>query len=158
MVTHLHKNFLSDETEYQKSIDFWKTVIYNLLLVENLTFDEYLTSPKPDGSLFMVGNPVFNFKLDNNNRAVRIIQEEVETNEVEFSAWLDTLELENKTIDELVISLELSHESVLLAVELINAWIVNDFPKEKMEKYIDKPFALKETIFKKDSLNQEKVA
>ncbi len=148
MVTHLFKKFLENEEEYQKSIDFWKTMVYTLLSVENLTFKDYLTTTKKDGSIYMDGNPIFNFRLDNSNRAVRIIQEEIETNDVEFSAWLDTLELESENVDELVISLELSHESALLAVELINAWIINNFSKQKMEKYIDKLFMLKETIFK----------
>ncbi len=148
MVTHLFTNFLESKEEYQKGIDFWKTVIYTLLSVENLTFKDYLTTTKKDGSIYMDGNPIFSFRLDNTNRAVRIIQEEIETNNVEFSAWLDTIELENEKVDELVISLELSQESSLLAIELINAWIVNNFSKQKMEKYIDKLFILKETIFK----------
>jgi len=156
MVTHLFTKFLENEEEYKNGIDFWKTIIYTLLSVENLTFKDYLTTTKKDGAIYMDGNPIFNFRLDNSNRAVRIIQEEIETNDVEFSAWLDTLELENEKVDELVISLELSQESALLAVELINAWIVNNFSKQKMEKYIDKLFMLKETIFNQETQLQRK--
>jgi len=47
----------------------------------------------------------------------------------------------------LVISLELSQESAILAIELINTWIINKFSKSKMEKYIDKLYTLKETLF-----------
>ena len=147
MATHLYKNFLENEKEYKKNIDFWKTIIYTLLSVDNITFQNYLQTIKKDGSFYLDGNPIYNFRINEANRAVRIIQEEIETENVEFSAWLDTIVVEGDEIDELVISLELSHESVLLAIELINAWIINGFTKDKMEKYIDKIFALKDLIF-----------
>lgn len=148
MVTHLFDNFLESDEAYKKGIDFWKTIVYTLLSVENLTFNEYVATTKKDGTLYRDGNPIYNFKIDNSNRAVRIIQEEIETNDVEFSAWINTMELENEKVDELVISLELSQESALLAIEVINAWIINSFSKQKIESYIDKLFMLKETIFK----------
>ena len=147
MVTHLYKQFLESEENYSESIDFWKTIVFTLLSVENLTFHNYLTTTKKDGSFYLDGNPIYNFRIDNTNRAVRIIQEEIETNNVEFSAWISTFESENEEIEELVISLELSQESTLLAIELINAWIINNFSKQKMERFIDKLFTLKENIF-----------
>ena len=156
MVTHLFKKFLENEKVYKQNIDFWKTIIYTLLSVENLTFQNYLNTTKKDGSLYIDGNPIYNFKIDNSNRAVRIIQEEIETDQVEFSAWLNTSQLaDDSPVDELVISLELSNESVLLSIELINAWIINKFSKDKMEKFIDKLFTLKETIFKADTTKEE---
>ena len=147
MVTHLYKQFLESEENYSESIDFWKTIVFTLLSVENLTFHNYVTTTKKDGSFYLDGNPIYNFRIDNTNRAVRIIQEEIETNNVEFSAWIGTFESENEEIEELVISLELSQESTLLAIELINAWIINNFSKQKMERFIDKLFTLKENIF-----------
>ena len=148
MVTHLYKDFLENEKVYFANIDYWKSVIYTLLSGENLSFEEYVATTKKDGSLYMDGNPIFNFRIDKSKRAVRIIQEEIETDKVEYSAWLNNLELtDSSSVDELVISLELSNESVLLAVELINAWIINKFSKPKMEKFIEKLFKLKETIF-----------
>ncbi len=157
MVTHLYNDFLKDKQVYKKNIDFWKTIIYTLLSAENLTFQEYVSTTKKDGSLYADGNPIYNFKIDNSNRAVRIIQEEIETNDIEFSAWTDKLQLaDNTTVEELVISLELSNESVLLSIELINAWIINDFSKQKMDKFIEKLFTLKETVFKTKTTEQEK--
>ncbi|RLD57326.1 MAG: hypothetical protein DRJ05_09895 [Bacteroidetes bacterium] len=158
MVTHLYKNFLENDKVYKQNIDFWKTIVYTLLSIENITFQNYISPTKKDGSLFKDGNPIYNFKVNNSNRAVRIIQEEIETNKLEFSAWLSTLQLANDDIvDELVISMELSNESVLLTIELINAWIINNFPEQKMEKYIDKLFLLKETIFNATTLTQDEV-
>jgi len=147
MATHIFRNFLKNDAEYDKNIDFWKTIVFTLLSVDNLKFSSYLHETMLDGSLYRDGNPIYSFKVDKLNRAVRIIQEEIETNNVEFSAWLNNVEIESENIDELVISLELSNESILFAIELINAWIINVFSKEKMEKYIDKIFVLKEMIF-----------
>ena len=158
MVTHLYKNFLENKQVYKQNIEFWKTIIYTLLSVENITFQNYVCTLKKDGSLYTDGNPIYNFKIDNSNRAVRIIQEEIETNNVEFSAWIDTLKLtDNSIVEELVISLELSNESVLFAIELINAWILNNLSIQKIEKYIDKLFTLKETIFQAYPIKYEKV-
>ncbi len=147
MVTHLYKDFLVSEEVYKDSVDFWKSIVYTLLAGENLVFSPYVQTTKSDGSLYLDGNPIYNFKINGSNRAVRIIQEEVETENIEFSAWLNTPEVEGVQVDELVISLELSNESALLAIELINAWIVFKLPKQKMEKYIDKLFALKNLVF-----------
>lgn len=158
MVTHLFKNFLDSEQEYEQNIDFWKTIVYTLLSVENMTFQDYVATKKEDGNLYMDGNPIFNFKIDNSNRAVRIIQEEIETDKIEFSAWINRLSLtDDSEVDELVISMELSNESVLLTIELINAWIINNFPRTKMEKFIKKLFALKETIFRPDMTEPGKI-
>ena len=127
-------------------------MVYTLLSVEKITFHEYLTTIKPDGSTYFDGNPIYNFKIDNSKRAVRIIQELPECNDIEFSAWINSTELsDNEKIDELVISMELSHETALMSIELINAWIINKFSKQKMEKFIDKLFALKENLFKAEN-------
>lgn len=159
MVTHLYTNFLENGHTYQENIDFWKTIVHTLLSVENISLQSYLATTKPDGSLYLDGNPIYQFKVENSNRAVRIIQEEIERDSIEFSAWLDTLELADESVvDELVISLELSQESCLLAVELINAWVITGLSKPKMEKYIDKIFALKDTIGKVENSTQKQVA
>jgi hypothetical protein len=58
----------------------------------------------------------------------------------------------------LVISLELSQESVLLTIDLINSWIINNFSKHKMEKLIDKLFTIKETLFDTQIFHNKEVA
>ena len=97
MVTHLFKNFLLNEKIYKQNIDFWKSMIYTLLSVEKITFQEYLTTTKPDGSLYLDGNPIFNFKINNSKRTVRIIQETPESQDIEFSAWINSTELSDNT-------------------------------------------------------------
>jgi hypothetical protein len=158
MVTHLYKNFLTNEKVYNQNIDFWKSLIYTMLSVDKISFREYLTTSKSDGSLYMDGNPIYNFKIENSNRAVRIIQELPECSDIEFSAWINSTELSDNTkIDELVISMELSHETALMSVELINAWIINKFSKQKMEKFIDKLFTIKENLFKSENQHDKEL-
>ncbi len=158
MVTHLFKNFLNNEPVYKQNIEFWKSLVYTILSVEKVTFQSYLTTTKPDGSLYLDGNPIFNFKMDNSNRAVRIIQEVPELNDVVFSAWINSTELSDESkIDELVISIELSQETALLSVELINAWIVNKFSINKMEKFIDKLFTINKTLFNPELQNTKEL-
>jgi len=148
MVTHKYKNFLTDEKVYKQNVDFWKSMVYTLLSVEKITFMDYLTTTRPDGTPYADGNPIYHFRLHDSDRAVRIIQEEPECNHIEFSAWINTALLSDDTeIEELVISLELSNEAALLSLELINAWVVNKLPKQTMEKYIDKLYAIKENLF-----------
>ena len=156
MVTHLYTNFLESEKIYRKNIDFWDKIVHTILATENITSQIYLTTTKPDGSLYLDGNPIYHFKVG--DRGVRIIQEEIERDSIEFSAWLDVAELvDESVIDELVISLELSQESCLLAVDVINAWIINHLSKSKMGEYIDKVFILKDTIIGVENSKQKQV-
>jgi len=138
MNIHLYKNFLEDKTIYKKNIDYWETIIKNLLLTENIDFKQYISTNDGFGNDFLDGNPIYNFKIDALNKCVKIIQEEPDSNAtILFSAWLSELELDNiyKT-DELVICLELTQETTLLAIDLINAWILRDLTKHRMKNYI----------------------
>lgn len=155
MATHLYTQFLNNKEEYFRNVDFWKSMIYTLLSVEKISFSEYLTSTKTDGSLYLDGNPIFNFRVNNSNRAVRIIQEPIESKGIEFSAWLNTIEYtEESKLEELVISMELSNETALMAMELINAWIINKFSKPKMIRFIDKLFAIKDNLMMGEHINK----
>ncbi len=151
MVTHLFRNFLNNKDVYYQNIDFWKSMVYTLLSSENIEFERYLTETKPDGTLYMDGNPIYNFKVKNSTRAVRIIQEQPESESVEFAAWLNSFELSDQTIvDELVISMELSHETAIMTIDLINTWIVNKFSEQNVEKYIRKLHTINTKIFLDD--------
>jgi len=159
MVTHLYKDFLQNKQVYIQTIEYWKTIVYTLLSTEGIEFEDYLTIKKKDGSLYSDGNPIFHFKVKNSNRAIRIIQEEPETEKLEFTAWLNKLEITNgEQIDEVVIGLALSNESVLFAIEVINAWILNQFPIEKMERFLHKLTSLKKRIFLDNRIIEKEIA
>ncbi len=98
---------------------------------------EWLNTTYCNGKKFYNGNPIFNGLFKEKNKAVRIIQEEPENEDISISAWIDKIELEADTIYELVISLELSKESKAIAESLIKAWITDDLNNEEMENCIN---------------------
>ncbi|MBK7410270.1 MAG: hypothetical protein IPJ40_20765 [Saprospirales bacterium] len=57
-------------------------------------------------------------------KALRIVQEEPESKTVEFGYWTEKTEFDpGLEVEELVISLEVSRESQLLAIEVIKEWL-----------------------------------
>lgn len=158
MNTHIYKNFLIDKDIYKMNVKYWDNIIKRLLIIEKFDFTEYLSTNDGFGNDFCDGNPIYNFKIERLNKGVRIIQEEPETNDyILFSAWINELEIETtEKIDELVISLELTQETTLLAIDLINAWILRDLTKHRMNNYIKTVAGLRNIIT--EQYNLEKVS
>ena len=131
-MTHLFRNFLSDKQIFIQNTEFWKKNISSLLQEKNIKFQKYLRND-------IDGNPIFNFKVENLNKAVRIIQLEIESKSPVIHAYLDDVMQisDEEIIKELVIFLELSSESLIFANKLIENWIINDFSIEKMNIFID---------------------
>ncbi len=147
MNKYIFKDFLDNKKVYKKNIEFWKSIISKLLKSEKFSFDEYIARSDGFGNEFYDGNPICNFKIDKLNKGVRIIQEEPEENSIQLSAWIEEAELVNgKIIDELVINLELTRETIFIAVDLINAWILNDISKFRMKRYIKTINSLKTQV------------
>ncbi len=137
MNNYFYKNFLDDKSVYKKNVNFWDNIIKKLV-PENYNFSEYIATSDGFGNEFYDGNPIYNFKIDNLNKGVRIIQDEPTENTMLFSTWINETELANKQpIDELVINLELSQETILLTIDLIQAWILSDLTKFRMKRYIE---------------------
>ena len=137
MNKYLYKNFLDDKTVYKKNVAFWNSIIESLLFPDNYTFSEYIATSDGFGNDFYDGNPICNFKIDKLNKGVRIVQEEPKESSILFSAWIKETELTDKQlIDELVINMELTKETTILAIDLIHAWILSDLTKFRMERYI----------------------
>lgn len=144
MKTYLFKNFLDNKDAYQKNVAFWNLLIKKLLSPENIEFSEYIATSDGFGNEFYDGNPICNFKICKLNKGVRIIQEEPEESSIQISAWIEEAELaDGEIIDELVINLELTSETIFLAIDLINTWILNDFTKFRMKRYINTITSLK---------------
>ncbi len=138
MNQYIFKNFLDDKIIYKKNIAFWDSIIKSLLIPENHVFSEYIATSDGFGNDFYDGNPIYNFKIDNLNKGVRIIQEEPEESSIQFSAWIKETELPSgQFVNELVINLELTPETILLVIDLIHAWILSDLTKFRMKRYIE---------------------
>ncbi len=138
MVHYLFENFLEEQNVYIRNVDYWqKTVKAIVDSKQHKPFSEYLNTDFANGTAFFDGNPIFQAVFEKENKAIRIIQEESESHEVEISAWLNTIEIKDETITELVIALELSKESQEIAEDLIKAWIVRNVSTIEMQSLID---------------------
>ena len=75
-----------------------------------------------NGTPMRDGNPIFSAVSPTLRRAVRIIQHEPSSDELELEHWLDTFQ-GDEPISELVISCALSEQVQEKAAGLIRSWI-----------------------------------
>lgn len=123
-MTYLFPNFLKDNLEYKICKDYWNAKIEYLFNKNGISvFTPYLNTTFANGQEQYNGNPIVNFYIKDRNKAIRIVQEEPETAHIEISAWTKDTEINNKELTELVISLELSPETELIALDLIEKWL-----------------------------------
>ena len=83
-------------------------------------------------------NPIFDAFFPSLHKAVRIIQDEPETDAPGLATWMDTITLNEgqPPVPELVIALALSRETAATARELIRKWVVEGFSEEQMGEVI----------------------
>lgn len=136
-IHHLFKNFLEDKQVYQNNVVYWKDILSKI--VKDKLENYYWIEPKfANGESFFDGNPIISFVCQSSKKAVRIIQEEPESDSLEIGAWVDDFYLsEEETIKELVISLELSSESEKIAKNLIKKWITEDLNSLQISEFIN---------------------
>lgn len=152
-MNYIYKKFLDDKKVYEKNEVFWKSLIKKLLQPENIVFDEYIATDDGYGNKFYDGNPITNFKVDKLNKCVRIIQEEPEESSIQLSARIEDTELSNgDKFQELTIHLELTTETVFIAIDLINAWILNDLTTFRMKRYIETVKSIKSHISENENV------
>ena len=155
MARYLFPNFLNNNLEYQICRSYWEAKIEYLFNKNGiLDYAPYLNTTFANGQEQLNGNPMINFHIKKRNKAIRIVQEEPETENVEISAWTNKIEIDNLPTTELVICLELSPESELITIDLIEKWIINDYPITTIEKYID--FLLENIKANQNSEKEEK--
>ena len=135
---HLFPNFLTNKLEYQICKNYWETKIEYLLQKYNMTNPvQYLNTKFANGQEQMNGNPMVNYYVKSKNKALRIVQDEPETDTVEFSAWTNKFKTDDLNTTELVISVELTPETEQITYDFSEKWLVNDYSATVMEKYID---------------------
>jgi hypothetical protein len=130
----IFENFLKSKDNYNECVKYWENLFIRLL--PNIEFEKYFNTTFANGEDFFDGNPIFNFKLKNSNKAVLIIQEEPESENVYFKSWIDEFEAENETIEKLVIVLELSEKTEFLTKDFVQKWIINHHNSIEIEKEI----------------------
>lgn len=140
----LFKNFLTEKNTYNLNTSYWKRKLLKNLDIKFSIENQYIKNRKPDGTNFYDGNPIFSYV--ENAKAFRIIQEnfdEINTledlNEIKpIEAWIDKLYLNNNEfpIQELVISLYLTRETVDKCIKLIKLFRFDRLNKENIEEYL----------------------
>ena len=136
-IHHLFKNFLEDQQVYQNNVVYWKDILSKIIKDKSENYD-WLEPQFINGENFFDGNPMVSLICHSPKKAVRIIQENPESDSIEIGAWVDIFYLsEDELIKELVISLELSSESEQLAKNLIKKWITEDLNSLQISEIID---------------------
>lgn len=138
MKKYLFEGFLNDKKVYQVCKMYWETKLEELFSLNKIEeFNPYLNTKFGDGTDFFNANPIVNYRINKLGRGIRIIQEEPNPDDLKVAAWIDEFETDlNKTV-ELVISIQLNPSTEKIAFDLITKWVVDVFPKDKMEKFIE---------------------
>ena len=129
----LFKSFLEDKKTYFECVKHWENLFKKTF--PNVAFQKYFKTTFVNGEDFFDGNPIYNLKLINSNKAIFIVQEEPESDSVYFKAWIDKYKAEEE-VEKLVIVLELTEKSEYLAIDLAKEWIANSSSVNEIEKTI----------------------
>jgi len=126
---YLYESFLTDKRIYQLNRRYWKR-FFSRLIERN--YESYRDSFS-NGRLFYDGNPMASAYVPDFGKSVRIIQEEIETDQLEIGVWVEEVAFEDQKINELVISLELSKNAAIIAKQLITGWFKENWTKEEVD-------------------------
>lgn len=142
-----------DKRIYNLNQGYWKRKLQSRLKEkfsdENVLFKNIDT----EGKKIYDANPIFTFIDYQKNKAIRIIQDDInqieqENNEMEkylISAWFDKISIYEKNnidssernVSELVIALFLTRKTVEKTMDLIYRWLNNDLTNENLERIIN---------------------
>jgi hypothetical protein len=126
VVINLYSQFLIDPEQYRLSELFWVDLWSQIDPFHRKSFGwshPWLGTGSPT---IKDGNPIFSAYSPVLGRAVRVIQEEPITPEIDFQVWLDTFGgdiIDPQHIHELVISCVLSDVSSEIARSLMSSWV-----------------------------------
>ncbi len=132
-INFLFPNFLEDKRTYALNQNYWKKLTESIIQ-KNIKSNNIYTTTFANGLKMYDGNPIFSINLDQ-NKTVRIIQEEPESTNPEITAWIEDSAFEGQ--QELVIVLELSNLTKKTALDFISFWAKKGVSKNEMEKLID---------------------
>jgi len=131
----LFADFLTDPKIYALNQGFWTAQLRSKLPHETLEKEHLYQMHFANGKKIYDGNPIYSALLKN-QKSVRIIQKQPESERPEIKAWIHNTESDGIEIQELVISLELSYITKSVAMTLIAAWSKSEGDKKWMEGFI----------------------
>ncbi len=137
LVDILFEGFLKNKHVYILNQYYWEKLANKILPPEKVKQKYWHNNQFANGAKIYDGNPIFSIVLAS-GKAIRIIQENPESDVPEIAAWVQETEYKKNTLlKELVISLELSRKTKDLAIELIKDWADHNVTQSKMEMLID---------------------
>lgn len=129
---------------------YWHLILEKILR-KKISPDNYLMlNIDSEGKNFYDGNPIFSYFDDKSKKALRIIQEDVKSydNKIEsklIDAWIDNIDLYDQNdsskngsikLNELVIALLLSDETVAKSKTLIELWFKDNLSEDLIEELL----------------------
>lgn len=131
------RKFIDDPEKYKELVTFWQEKFIEIFGSKGTP---YLTNNYANGEEILDGNPLITSKIDN-HRGIRIIQFEEDIEEPLFAAWNSDIQIDGNNFKELVISLQLSQNTLADAFDLIKLFYNNQLSRvilnginEKYEK------------------------
>jgi len=125
-MNYLFKDFLDDQTIYLQNEAFYKNLFTEIIGEEPV---DYYTTHFNNGQKFFDGNPIFNTKK--NNRSIRIIQDEPESETPYLHARIEKKE---DALEELIINLELSEEIKPVLEIYLKKWFIEKVSLSEIKK------------------------
>lgn len=150
---YLYEKFSEDKRIYNLNQGYWKRKLQSQLrgklLAENVLFKNI----DANGKKIYDANPIFTFINSQQTKGIRIIQEDIKRlnksdnfeKKVLIDAWLDKILIYNSynpandkgvEIEELVIALFLTKETVNKTMYLIINWLNNDLDSSNIEQIL----------------------
>lgn len=148
---YLYENFKKDKRIYNLNQGYWKRK-FKLIIEEKFSQDNILFKNIDErGNKVYDANPIFTFISYDRRKAIRIIQDDstsidsIEIDNYLISAWTDNITLYNNeflnnnetVINELVIALFLTRETVDKTIELIAKWLREDLNDDEIDKILN---------------------
>ena len=122
MVNHLYPTFLGNEAEYRAAEEYWCDLWNSVLLSageEGAWKTPWLNSVCVDGTVLRTGDPIFSAWNPERRLAVRIVQHEPRTQEIDLDVELTLFDEEVQNIRVLVIFCVFSEVTAQQAFDLL---------------------------------------
>lgn len=124
MSKFLYADFLENKRSYNLAQGAWGRLLDSILKAHGYTHKPYINQFQ-NGKKEYDGNPIFSAFIPEIKRAIRIIQVSPDEEGQDISAWIDDIELTEKSkTKELVLDLKLSPNARMTAKNLMEKWVL----------------------------------
>ncbi|MEL7421712.1 MAG: hypothetical protein AAFN81_01920 [Bacteroidota bacterium] len=140
MADFLYTDFLENKRIYNLTQAYWGKLLTSVLKQHGYAYTSYINQIQ-GGKKEYDGNPIFSAYIPEARRAIRVIQVSPDEEGDDLSAWIDTIELNEKTnskqTEELVIDVKLSRKVRTVAKDLMAKWVANQLDSTTLDEIIE---------------------